>query len=356
MDDILSQGEIDALMSDLTDEAGGEDALEEALDTVDESDDDGGNIDAAPKKKGEKVIKPYNFTRPERFSRDQLRMLEMMHESFARHFGTSLSTMIRTMAEVKVKSVKQGTYQEYVAGLANPTAINVFSFEPLIGNSVLEFNPKIIFPMIDRILGGPGNPMEKMRDLTDIEQVVVSKIAVKALDNLKDSWERIERVSPEIRNKETNPSFVQLTAPTEMCLIIKFDITIKEEKGVMTLCFPYIVLEPVMERVSTSSWFNTEVMDKDPKDTKSLRANMRRTEIPLIVKVGTSKLTAKQLVDLKPGDVLKLNTSVKDDLDVFAENVKKFGGRPGVYHNKKAILITKIVSEEDEDEPNLGGK
>ena len=355
MDDILSQGEIDALMADLSDEAGGEDALDQAVDAAEEEETEEAVVDEGPKKPGEKSIKPYNFLRPDRFSKDQLRMLEMMHESFARHFGTALSTMIRTMAEVKVKSVKQQLYGDYINGLANPTAINVFSMEPLVGNSIMEFNPKIIFPMFDRILGGPGNQMEKMRDLTDIEQVVVSKVAVKALDIFKDAWERIEQVHPEIRNKETNPSFVQLTAPSEMCLVIKFEIMIKDHKGAMSVCIPYLVLEPVMGHVSTQSWFTTETQDKDPDDQRSLKTNVRKTHVPVSVQVGNSKLTTRQLLELKQGDVLKLNKSVKDELEVFVEGVKKFGGRPGVHSKRKAVLITQVHTDEDEEQLEANG-
>ena len=236
MDDILSQGEIDALMSGMDAEMAAAPAAAEA------APEEEAESEAAytPTVKGEKKIKRYDFKRPDRFSKDQLRMLEMMHEAFARHFGTGLSAFIRSIADLEIVSVKQASYSEYISGIPNPTALTVFSFEPLHGNCILEINPSIIFPIIDRVLGGPGNPLAKERELTDIEQVVVGKLAVKALDSLKDAWDRVIAVTPEIVNKETNPQFVQVVAPSEMCLVLKFNIKVKDHKGVMSVCFPYI--------------------------------------------------------------------------------------------------------------------
>src|ERR1700722_7579528 len=192
MDDILNQGEIDALMAGLDSEMNKSSDESEAVAAEPEEQE----AEAMPTAKGEKKVKRYDFKRPDRFSKDQLRMLEMMHEAFARHFGTTLSAFIRTIAEISVVSVRQSSYGEYVNGLSSPTALTVFSFEPLRGNCMLEFNPSIIFPIIDRVLGGPGHPIAKERDLTDIEQVVVGKLAVKALDSLRDAWERVARVTP----------------------------------------------------------------------------------------------------------------------------------------------------------------
>lgn len=236
-DDLLSKGEIDALMAGLDTEM--QAAAEEAPA-------EGTAAAAVAAVHKERKIKNYDFKRPDRFNKDQLRMIEMMHETFARHFGAAVSNHIRTIAEVKTTSVRQATYAEYISNLANPTAITVFSMEPLKGNCILELNPSIIFTLIDRILGGPGKAMAKERELTDIEQVIVGKIAVKALDSLHDSWARVIAVKAEIKAKETNPQFVQLVAPNEMVLLIKFDITIKEQKGEMSLCFPYMTLEPVI--------------------------------------------------------------------------------------------------------------
>lgn len=341
MDDILSQGEIDALMSGLDAEmasapaAAPEAAVEEEVEA-----------EYTPSVKGEKKIKRYDFKRPDRFSKDQLRMLEMMHEAFARHFGTGLSAFIRSIAELEIVSVKQSSYSEYISGVPNPTALTVFSFEPLHGNCILEINPSIIFPIIDRVLGGPGNPLAKERELTDIEQVVVGKLAVKALDSLKDAWERVIAVTPEIVNKETNPQFVQLVAPSEMCLVIKFNLLVKEYKGTMSLCFPYLVLESVVDNLSTQKWFTSSTGGHTAETEEHIGRRLNNTMVPVSVQVGKTLLSTAQVMGLKKGDVIPLNASVNSQLDVFVENRRKFGGRPGIHSKKKAVMITSVIREE----------
>lgn len=350
MDDILSQGEIDALMSGLDAEmAGGSGggAAEEARGSV-VSEEVEEEAPSLPTEKGERKIKRYDFKRPDRLSKDQLRMLEMMHESFARHFGTGLSAFIRTIAEIEIISVKQATYNEYIAGIPNPTALTVFSFSPLRGNCLLEINPTIIFPIIDRVLGGPGLPMAKERELTDIEQVVVGKLAVKALDSLKDAWERVAQVTPEIVNKETNPQFVQLVAPSEMCLVMKFQIKIKEHRGQMTLCVPYLVLETVVKKLSTQKWFTSSGDANSPQNEANISRRLNTTLVPVKVHVGKTILTASQILGLKSGDVIPLNVSVNTQLDVFVENRRKFGGRPGIHSKKKAVMITAVFRDDPE--------
>lgn len=338
-EDLLSQGEIDALMAGLSSEMTAEAAPSP------EGGEDNDDAPAAPAGKREKKIKRYDFRRPDRFNKDQLRMIEMMHESFARHFGAALSTYIRTIAEVHTVSVKQATYAEYVTQVSNPSAINVFSVEPLKGNCILEITPSIVFTIIDRILGGPGNPMAKERELTDIEQVIVGKVAVKGLDTLHDVWSRVIGLTPEIRTKETNIQFVQLVAPSEMCLVIRFEITIKEQKGEMSICMPYITLEPVISKLSTHSWFTTGAKDHDPKVVDNLKQRLNETKVPVSVQVGHSSLSTRELVNLKVGDVIKLDRAVSTDLDVFVEDRKVFGARPGTAHMKKAVMITQIYEQ-----------
>lgn len=345
MDDILSQGEIDALMAGLDTEMAGADASAES---AVEAEEEAPQEEAAPAVKGEKTVKRYDFKRPDRFSKDQLRMLEMMHEAFARHFGTALSAFIRTIAEIEVLSVKQSSYGEYVNHLNSPTALTVFSFEPLRGNCMLEINPTIIFPIIDRVLGGPGNPMAKERELTDIEQVVVGKLAVKALDSLRDAWERVARVNPEIVNKETNPQFVQLVAPSEMCLVIKFSLKVKEHKGAMTLCFPYMVLETIIQKLSTQKWFISNSGGSTPETRQTLQSRLQTTPVPVSVQVGRLTLSTAQVMALKAGDVIPMNKNVNTQLDVFVEDKRKFGGRPGIHSKRKAVMITTVYADETE--------
>jgi len=177
---------------------------------------------------------------------------------------------------------------------------------------------------------------------------VVGKLAVKALDSLRDAWERVARVNPEIVNKETNPQFVQLVAPSEMCLVIKFSVKVKDHKGLMTICFPYMVLESVVQKVSTQRWFTANSGGSTPETRQTLQQRLQSTQVPVSVQLGKLTLSAAQVLGLKAGDVIPLNISVNSQLDVLVEDRRKFGGRPGIHSKRKAVMITTVYNDDTE--------
>jgi flagellar motor switch protein FliM len=340
-DDILSDGELDALLAGMKEGPKQESAHED--DAEDET------VSAGPvnvsRKKGK--IKAYDFRRPDKFSKDQIRTIEMMHESFARHFGADLSGYIRTIAEVTVTSVKQLTYMEYIEKVPNPTSIAVFSLDPLKGLALFEINPSIIFPIIDRVLGGQGEAMTKPRELTDLEQAIVGKIIEKGFLNLKDSWHRIVDFDPEIKARETNPQFVQIVAPNEMCLNLNFEIKIKEHVGAMSMCLPYMVIEPVLYKLSAKQYFTLSKEEMSDETQEILDDKVKHTWIPLYVNLGGTTLKMKEVIDLKKGDIIKLETNAKDDLLVSVENKPMFYAKIGTKGKKKAVKITSIIQKTD---------
>src|ERR1035437_8248221 len=339
-DDILSDGELDALLAGMKEGPKKESAHED--DAEEES------VSAGPmvsRKKGK--IKMYDFRRPDKFSKDQIRTIEMMHESFARHFGADLSGYIRTIAEVTVTSVKQLTYSEYIERVPNPTSIAVFSLEPLKGLAIFEINPSIIFPIIDRVLGGQGQAIAKPRELTDLEQAIVGKIIEKGFLNLKDSWHRIVDFDPEIKARETNPQFVQIVAPNEMCLNLKFELKIKEHVGSMSMCLPYMVIEPVLYKLSAKQWFTLSKEDMSPETQLILDDKVKHTWVPLYVNLGGTSLKMKQVIELRQGDIIKLETNAKDDLLILVENKPMFYAKIGIKGKKKAVKISSIIKKSD---------
>ncbi len=340
-DDILSDGELDALLAGMKEGPKKESAHED--DAEEET------VAAGPamvsRKKGK--IKMYDFRRPDKFSKDQIRTIEMMHESFARHFGADLSGYIRTIAEVTVTSVKQLTYSEYIEKVPNPTSIAVFSLEPLKGLAIFEINPSIIFPIIDRVLGGQGEAISKPRELTDLEQAIVGKIIEKGFLNLKDSWHRIVDFDPEIKARETNPQFVQIVAPNEMCLNLNFEIKIKEHVGAMSMCLPYMVIEPVLYKLSAKQWFTLSKEDMSPETQQILDDKVKHTWVPLYVNLGGTSLKMKEVIDLRKGDIIKLETNAKDDLLVTVENKPMFYAKIGTKGKKKAVKISSIIKKND---------
>jgi flagellar motor switch protein FliM len=341
-DDILSDGELDALLAGMKEGPKKQSAHEE--DAEEEE-----TVVAGPamvsRKKGK--IKMYDFRRPDKFSKDQIRTIEMMHESFARHFGADLSGYIRTIAEVTVTSVKQLTYSEYIEKVPNPTSIAVFSLEPLKGLAIFEINPSIIFPIIDRVLGGQGEAISKPRELTDLEQAIVGKIIEKGFLNLKDSWHRIVDFDPEIKARETNPQFVQIVAPNEMCLNLNFEIKIKEHVGAMSMCLPYMVIEPVLYKLSAKQWFTLSKEDMSPETQEILDDKVKHTWVPLYVNLGGTSLKMKEVIDLKIGDIIKLETNAKDDLLITVEKKPMFYAKIGTKGKKKAVKISSVIKKND---------
>jgi flagellar motor switch protein FliM len=343
-DDILSDGELDALLAGMKDgpkqQAGHDEEAQEEETSI-----AGSGPAKVIRKKGK--IKMYDFRRPDKFSKDQIRTIEMMHESFARHFGADLSGYIRTIAEVTVTSVKQLTYSEYAEKIPNPTSIAVFSMEPLKGLAIFEINPSIIFPIIDRVLGGQGEAISKPRELTDLEQAIVGKIIEKGFVNLKDSWHRIVDFDPEIKARETNPQFVQIVAPNEMCLNLNFEIKIKEHVGSMSMCIPYMVIESVLYKLSAKQWFTLSKEEMNPETQQILDDKVKHTWVPMYVNMGAATLKMKDVINLKIGDIIKLETGAKDDLLITVENKPMFYGKVGTKGKKKAIKITSIIKKTD---------
>ncbi len=339
-DEILSAGELDALLSGI------EGSVSKKDSEVKETEETEQKLASYPvQKKGK--IKQYDFRRPDKFSKDQIRTIEMMHEAFARHFGADLSAYIRTIVEVSVTSVRQMTFSEYVEKIPTPTSIAVFSLEPLKGMAVFEINPSIIFPIIDRVLGGKGTAISKPRELTDLEQSIVSKIIEKAFVNLKDAWHRIVEFEPEIKARETNPQFIQIVAPNEMCLNLNFEIKIKEHVGAMSMSIPYMVIEPVLFKLSAKQWFTLTKEELSVEAREILDEKVKNTWIPISVNIGSAKVKIKDIINLKPGDIIKLETNKKDDVLVLAENKPLFYAKIGVKGKKKAVKIVKIISKSD---------
>jgi len=339
-EDILSDGELDALLAGMKDTGGGGGAKQ---DTAEEEHETGPMH--VVRKKGK--VKIYDFRRPDKFSKDQIRTIEMMHESFARHFGADLSGYIRTIAEITVTSVKQLTYSEYVERIPNPTSIAVFSLEPLKGMAIFEINPSIIFPIIDRVLGGVGEAMSKPRELTDLEQAIVGKIIEKAFTNLKDSWHRIADFDPEIKARETNPQFVQIVAPNEMCMNLNFEIKIKEHVGAMSICIPYMVIEPVLYKLSAKQWFTLTKEEMSDETQRILNDKVKKTWVPVYVNIGGTHLKMKEVVRLNPGDIIKLDTNAKDNVLIRVEDKAMFYGKVGTKGKKKAIKLTEVIKPDD---------
>ncbi|MBP2650222.1 MAG: fliM [Firmicutes bacterium] len=330
--DVLSQSEIDELLS--------------ALST--------GIVSAEDMKveQNQKKIKLYDFKRPDKFSKDQIRTLQMIHENFARMLNTYLAALLRSFVHIDVVSVDQLTYEEFIRSLSNPSVISIFQMKPLKGTVILEVNPNIVFAIIDRLFGGPGNAPPKTRALTDIEEAIVRKVISKALENFKDAWKQVIELETKLEAIETNPQFTQIVPPNDMVVIVTLQTKIGQTEGLINICIPYFVLEPIMSKLSTTFWVASSVAKQSSDESiKILQRKIERSLIPISVQLGSVTVNVHELLSLAVGDVLQLETRTDEDLSVVIGTNEKFKCKPGKAGKKLAVQISKIVEKgEDGDE------
>ena len=343
MDDLLSDGEVSALLSEL-DSSGmtgaGVSSTEESTEAA------APDANVTVDEKGRK-IKTYDFNRPNRFSKDHMRTLEMLHEIFSRGFTASAAAYLRTVADIKVTSVSQLPFREYTMSLPRPDCIFVLKMEPLDGSFLLEMNPELVLTLIDRILGGPGKAPTAPRELTLIEQSVIEKIVNRGLENLQEAWLKVGHFQPKLTGYETTAQFVQVVAPSEISAVIEFEVKINDVTGKMSMCIPYVVLEPIIGDLSAQKWFTVGKKESTAETVESLTKVMREAKMPIVVKVGETLITVKEMLGLKPGDVIRLDTSPHKEIEVLIEGLVKLMGRPGVSSKKKALQVTKVLAPDE---------
>lgn len=328
-DDVLSQSEIDKLLA--------------AFATGD------ANAEELQKEEQQKKVKTYDFKRPDKFSKDQIRTLNMLHENFARMFNTYLSTYLRALVSIEVASVEQLTYQEFVQSIGNPSVIGILAVPPLKGNIIMEFDTGICFSIIDRIFGGQGENTVKSRVLTEIEEAVIRRIFDKAMGNFKDAWSNVVQFNPKMEAMESNPQFAQIVPPSDMVVIITLQTKIGSVEGLINVCIPYLVLEPIMSKLTTTFWVSASVTKEDnPEHMAIIRKKITKTKVPVIIQMGAFDITLQEFLSLSYGDVLQMDTKVDDELKCIIGNTHKFYCRPGTSGKKKAVQITRLISEGDE--------
>jgi flagellar motor switch protein FliM len=299
----------------------------------------------------QKKIKIYDFKRPDKFSKDQIRTLYMLHENFARLLNTYLSAHLRTLVHINVASVDQLTYEEFIRSLPNPSVINVFQMRPLKGNAILEINPNIVFSIIDRLFGGPGLPPAKPRPLTDIEEAITRRVINKALESLQEAWKQVVAIEPRADVIETNPQFTQIVPPNDMVVIITLQTKIGQAEGLINICIPYLVLEPIMSKLTTTFWVASAIAKQSSQENvAALQRKLERAPIPVVVEMGRVTVTVQELLELAVGDVMQLETKVEDDLNIIIGSKEKFRCKPGLAGHKLAIQITEVLAGGDDND------
>lgn len=327
MGDILSQNEIDQLL--------------QALST--------GEVDAKEFKKDttERKIRDHDFRRPSKFAKDHIRTLHFIHENYARLLTNFLSGYLRTLVQVDVQTVEALQYSEFTNSIANPAVLGVVEFHPMQGAIIYEMSPSIAYALIDRILGGKGGMLEKVRGFTEIEMAIIMRLMSQMLYLMREPWENVESISPSLDRIETNAQFAQLMSPNEMVALVTFTAKIGEVEGLINICIPYMVLEPYMPKLSTKLWFNMIGVGATEFSQKSLESRLELSYIPVVGILGSARISVKEFLMLQAGDVVQLDSHIDGDLDVLVGDLKKFRAKPGVRNKKVAIKITDVRKEEE---------
>ena len=327
MGEVLSQDEIDNLLK--------------ALST--------GELDADEMKNtDERQVKDYDIARPAKFSKEHLRTLEIIFEHFGRLLATNLPAYLRKSVSVDVVNSEVVIYSEFSNALSNPVLLGVVGMDPLMGNVIMEMASNLGFAIVDRLLGGVGNSLEKERDFSEIELSILERVFTICVNLLHEPWENVVEITPRLNRIETNSQFAQIISPSETIAIVTINLKIGDVEGLMNICLPYTTLEPVMDKLNTKYWFST-MKEKDSNSYEAAIENIiDNALIPMKAVLGTSKINVQDFVNLQLGDVIRLDRKVDDELEVYVGNIKKFKALPGYSDNKYAVRVTEILREESE--------
>ena len=326
MGEVLSQSEIDSLL--------------QALST--------GELDVEEiKDKDEKHVKNYDFARPAKFSKEHLRTLEIVFENYGRLLTTNLPVYLRKAVQVEVMSSEAVTYQEFTNALSNPVLLSIVSVAPLPGTIIIEMAENIGYAIVDRMLGGVGNPLDKTREFSEIELLILERILYTCVNLLREPWSNVCEIHPKLDRMDTNSQYAQIVSPTEMIALVTLNIKIGGVEGLMNICLPYLTLESVMDRLNAKFWYSNLQEKDETVYADTIESLISRVQIPIKAVLGNSSISVDDFINLQVGDIIRLDREVDSDLNVYVGNIKKFTALPGATGNNYAVRITSVIREEE---------
>jgi flagellar motor switch protein FliM len=350
---ILSQTEIEALLAGEALLGGDED---DSLALAEPASDGGGEIPlgapiaSAPPAIPQRPAKLYDFRRPDKFSKEHLRSLRILHESFARMLGSSLTSYLSAGVQVRLTMLEQGTYDEYIQSLPTPTVIYVVGLAPLPGQAVVELNLPVARVLIDRLLGGTGSPAVRSAEMTEIELALLKTIGQFILSSLREAWSNVVPLRPTMQEPVLSPELAQFATMAEATVMLVLEVSLFKATGTISMCIPYQVLQPVLENLTSQVWFGgstTRIPDTDARGQMGDRIN--QVTLPLTVELGETELTVQSLLELQAGQVLRLNTSANGPLPIRVDDRVKFVGQAGLSGKNLAVQIVRAVAQEVDD-------
>lgn len=343
MADVLDQNEVDALLA-----AVGEEAVAGEGGPSSSAGDQGVFAASDATRKGAVEITAYDFKRPERVSKDQMRSLETLHEGFSRNMGAALSGFLRTIVEVRVARIEQLTYGEFIQALPNPTSFNLLACNPLEGQVCLEISPLIIYPIIDRLMGGSNAELFiPQRPLTMIEQRLVSQITSRAMSALSEAWENVYPVEFTLEQTESNPQFVQIVPPNEVVVVVGFELKMGGRAGTMSLCIPFNVIEPIVEKLASQAWRSSQHTKGDATSRHKVEGKLDRAAIDATGLLATTTITVRDLMNMAPGDLVVTEKPASQPAVLSVEGKPKFLAHLGQFKGRRALRIQRPVTPKD---------
>ena len=330
MADVLSQNEIDDLLA----------ALSAGELTPDE----------VPKEDEKQKVKPYDFRSPQKFSKDHIRTLELIHDNYARIISNYLTAQVRSNVKVKLESVQQITYEEFIHSVPNPTVLTIFKMPPLSGSVLFEINPQFVFEIIDLLLGGSGTGKYRPREFTDIDKNIIKVMSTGLISNLKLAWEDVMPVETEVESIETNPALNQTLAPNDPVALITFSVEMGKNNTFINICIPYLSIEKVLDKLVVQYWFQDNNENTVNESKERLRERLNIVEMRLSAVLGTTNLTVEEFLNLNIGDVITLDESTKSPVKLMVENKVYCYGKPGVIGKNMGVEILDIINKDVEND------
>lgn len=323
MADILSQQEIDALLSAINN----------------------GELKASDVNIKEEKVKVYDFKRAMRYSKEQLRSITRIHENFTRMLTSYLSAQLRTYVQIEIDLVEQVTYHEFIASLPSKTIVNIFDVKPMDGKLVLEINPIVAYALLERLLGGQGDPSARDGSLTEIEMVLMQKVLRRTFDLYQNAWKNFEKLTIKWEAIESNPQFIQIASSNDTVIVIALRVTIGETTDRMTLCLPHLIVEPVLPKLSNQQWFSFTTKTSVPQQDK-LQQNLDNVRVPVIAELGRATLPVSEIINLQIGDVIGIESN---KLQVKVGQFTRFLGNPGIQKGHYAVQVDQVINTEGDD-------
>lgn len=318
MNKVLSQDEVDALLRGMS---GGEIEVETGA---------GAGIDG---------VVVYDLTNQDRIIRGRMPTLEIINDRFARLFRTTISASLRKIVDITTVSVDMVKFGEFMRSLPVPTSLHIFKMDPLRGHAVFVLESKLVFNLVETFFGGDGTGEIKVegRDFTAIEQQLTRKVVLMALRDLEQAWKPVHDLTLVYQRTENNPQFASIVPPSDVVIVVKFEMEMEHAAGTITVCIPYSTIEPIRGKLYAG--FQSDQLEVDHEWMRRFRAQLRDAEVEIAIEVGRTEVLSGELLKLKVGDVITLDKDITEGLVALVQGIPKFVGRAGTYRGNKAFKV-----------------